>query len=169
MKYTCPQCGAQHEELPAIGYNVPDMYDELTEEEQDEMGEANSDFCTINYPDGQTDYFIRTVLRIPVTDSTCQTLDYGLWVSLSEEAFNDYKEHYNTTVDRAATYIGYICNMPPGYDDEVYDVEVDVEVGDDSNRPFIHPLKEQQHPLVQDAHKGITLKEAMRRVQEVAQ
>lgn len=89
IKYTCSCCGKEHEEWPALGYTSPTNYEVLSEEEKEIIAELSSDFCTIRRPD-QIDNFIRVTLTFKVIDH-CQDLEYGLWVSLSDKSFQDYK------------------------------------------------------------------------------
>ena len=64
--HTCTSCGEKHEDMPAIGFAIPDPYNQLSEEERIAyQAECDSDFCIIRYPD-QTDRFIRAVLLIPI-------------------------------------------------------------------------------------------------------
>lgn len=88
MKYTCSCCGQEHDEWPALTFSSPTSYNELTDKEKKELGQLSNDFCVITYPD-QTDRFIRCTLTQKVTDH-CENLDYGIWVSLSEQSYQDY-------------------------------------------------------------------------------
>lgn len=91
--YTCTSCGEKHEDMPAIGFTAPDPYNQLSEEERIAyQAECDSDFCIIRYPD-QTDRFIRAVLPIPIIGHE-ETLEYGVWVSVSEKSFNDYQSRF---------------------------------------------------------------------------
>lgn len=113
MKYKCESCGKEHDEWPSLTFNTPDAYHNLSEEEKARIGTISSDFCTITYED-QTDRFIRCTLTQTVNDD-CQHLDYGIWVSLSEKSFNDYKENYDNP-NREASYFGWFCSMIPQYE-----------------------------------------------------
>lgn len=74
--HTCTSCGEKHEDMPAIGFAIPDPYNQLSEEERIAyQAECDSDFCIIRYPD-QTDRFIRAVLLIPIIGHE-ETLEYG--------------------------------------------------------------------------------------------
>ncbi|WP_289004212.1 DUF2199 domain-containing protein, partial [uncultured Kingella sp.] len=92
--YTCTVCHETHEDLPALGFIVPDPYAELSAAERAQFqAECDDNFCIIRYPE-QTDYFIRVVLDIPIIDHE-ETLEYGVWVSVSEASFNDYRAHFD--------------------------------------------------------------------------
>ncbi len=167
MKYTCSICGKEHEELPAIAWSSPASYSELAEDEKSKYGVISDDYCVITYPD-QTDRFIRAVLYQRVIDN-CQTLDYGVWVSLSEKSFEDYKNRYDTIDNRDARYFGYLNTVPPPY--EFHDgIKTDVVVSNGTNRPEIipHQIDQMDIPLVRDYYNGINTEEALRRIAEIA-
>lgn len=114
----------------------------------------------INYPD-QTDRFIRCTLTQKVIDS-CQDLDYGLWVSLSEKSFDDYAENFDSEEHEVA-YFGWLSNMIPGYEfTESIPTSVYTRAG--NQRPEIIPHKDFDHPFVRDYYGGITKEEAERRI-----
>jgi hypothetical protein len=113
MKYTCNKCGLEHEEWPALTYNAPVSYYNLTDEEKNTIAEIGSDHCIITYED-QTDRFIRCTLVQKVNEH-CQDLEYGIWVSLSEKSYNDYADNFDNK-NHVTTYFGYLCNNIPGYE-----------------------------------------------------
>lgn len=161
MKYICECCGEEKEDWPAIAYNSPSPYMNLSEEEE-ENSELTSDFCIIRYDD-ETCYFIRAVLIQNVIDS-CQNLEYGVWVSLSEKSFNDYVENYNNK-DFTAVYFGWLTNYLPDYD---YDsIPTNVEVVNSVGRPLILPHSSHDDRFVTDCYNGISKKEAEKRINKV--
>src|SRR5450755_2323923 len=83
VKYACSSCGQEHEGWPALTYSSPTNYDTLSDEDKQNIGKLDRDFCVIIYPD-QTDRFIRCTLTQKVIDH-CTDLKYGLWALLSEE------------------------------------------------------------------------------------
>src|SRR5476649_1561029 len=93
IKYICSCCGKEHEEWPALSFIAPDNYYHLSDDEKEQLGELDTDFCTITYPD-HTDRFIRCTLTQKVIDH-CENMEYGLWVSLSEKNYKDYKENFD--------------------------------------------------------------------------
>ncbi|MCB0698274.1 MAG: DUF2199 domain-containing protein [Chitinophagales bacterium] len=165
MKYLCSICGKEHEEWPAIAWTSPTSYNELTDVEKNTCGELSEDYCIIRYPD-QTDYFIRAVLIQDVTDN-CQNLDYGVWVSLSEKSFEDYRQRHNTHEDREATYFGYLNTIPPEYD-FINGIKTNVVVSNGINRPEVipHQSDQDQIPFIQDYFNGITTQEALNRIKQ---
>lgn len=111
--YTCTSCGEKHEDMPALCFATPDPYNQLSEEERIAyQAECDSDFCIIRYPD-QTDRFIRAVLLIPIIGHE-ETLEYGVWVSVSEKSFNDYQSDFHNNPENVV-YFGRICNWLPPY------------------------------------------------------
>jgi hypothetical protein len=93
MHYKCSLCGQIHEDWPAIAFNAPYHYDTLPDMDKENRAEISSDFCIINHGD-QTDRFIRAVLFQKI-NADAEPLNYGVWVSLSEKSFDDYKEHFH--------------------------------------------------------------------------
>ena len=161
MKYICECCGEEKEEWPAIAYNSPSPYMNLSEEEE-KNSELGSDFCIIRYDD-ETCYFIRTVLVQNVIDG-CQNLEYGVCVSLSEKSFNDYVENYNNK-EFTAVYFGWLANYLPDYD---YDsIPTNVEVDNSLGRPLILPHSSHDDRFVKDCYDGISKEESERRINVV--
>lgn len=162
IKYTCSQCGEIHNDWPAITYNAPWHYHQLSEKEKDEIAHLDSDLCEIRWEE-QTDLFIRTVLVIPVKEFEFD-LEYGLWVSLSESNFIEYDENFESN-DFETVYFGWICNNLIGYDSTVQ-VPTDVRVKKGTQRPILELHRNHDHPLVLDFLNGITKEEAEKRIHE---
>lgn len=161
MKYICECCGEEKDEWPAIAYNSPSPYMDLSKEEE-KNSELGSDLCIIRYDD-ETCYFIRAVLVQNVIDS-CQNLEYGVWVSLSEKSYNEYVENYDNK-DFTAVYFGWLSNYLPDYD---YDsIPTNVEVDNSLGRPLILPHSSHDDSFVKDCYDGISKEEAQRRINKV--
>jgi len=109
-EFKCPNCGQIHDELPALGFVAPYYYDMLSEKDKAAIAELTTDFCIIRHVE-QTDRFIRTTLTIPINDA-CENLDYGIWVSLSEKSYEEYKSEFKNNVE-GKTYFGMISNFIP--------------------------------------------------------
>ena len=158
--YTCTVCHETHEDLPALGFIAPDPYAELSAAQRAEFqAECDDNFCIIRYPD-QTDRFIRVVLDIPIIDHD-ETLDYGVWVSVSETSFNDYRAHFSNNPETG--YFGMICNHIAGYEPSTMFLHCNVYTQPDGYRPVIAP-HQAEHPLVRDYTHGIRYAEARARV-----
>lgn len=159
-QFTCSTCGKTHAAWPAIAFDSPDNYHQLSDADKATIATISSDFCTITHGD-QTDRFIRVTLTQPVNDH-CEDLDYGLWVSLSEKSFGDYSDNYNNP-DYEAQYFGWLCSSIPGY--EFPDsIPTTVRTRSGNQRPAIFPHKNFDHPFVRDFYNGIPKEEAERRV-----
>ncbi len=156
----CSTCGKEHSGLPALGFLEPTNYADLTNQEKSEMAECDTDFCIIRHPE-QTDRYIRACLHVPVVD-TCDELQYGVWVSLSEKSFESYKKTYQIDCEKEI-YFGRIANWIGCYDDSTIGLHVNVETRNGGIRPELFP-HESEHPLVKDWVSGITYEEALRRV-----
>jgi len=161
-EYTCSSCGQIHKELPALGFMTPFHFDMLSEKDKDETAELSEDFCIIRHPE-QTDRFIRTVLSIPIHD-TCENLDYGIWVSLSEESFEDYQENFkNETIE--PIYFGMICNEIKDYRETTLGLHANVQVRKGGRRPETLP-HQAEHQIIRDWESGITFEEAEKRIEK---
>jgi len=158
MTYTCSTCGKQHEDWPAIAFDKPSMSDEDSEK----ITELTSDFCVIEHKD-QTDRYIRAVLFQKVNDH-CEDLQYGVWVSLSEKSFNDYKTNFHND-EHEAVYFGYLCNSLAGYESTL-SLHTNVELSKGGQRPQVIP-HQADHPFVKDYYNGISVEEVERRIFQI--
>jgi len=162
MKFKCTNCGQEHEDFPALAFSSPAPYNGLTDAEKLTIAELTSDFCVIEYGD-QTDRFVRAVLLQKLKDS-CQYLEYGVWVSLSEESFQDYKENFNNP-DYHTKYFGWFCSQIPEYEDTM-NLRSTVVTQKGAMRPVIQLQEENDmgNTFVKDYFEGITEQEAIRRI-----
>ena len=163
FEFKCSQCGEFHKDWPAIAYDAPWQYHTLTEQEKDEIAHLRSDMCIINWDD-QTDRFIRTVLQMPVNDFEL-TLEYGVWVSVSEQSFKNYDENFDRT-DYEAGCFGWLCSKLEGYKDTLQ-IPTDVIINAGSQRPILQLHKNHEHPLVADFYQGISKEEAEHRIHQI--
>ena len=161
--YTCTSCGEKHEDMPALCFATPDPYSQLSEEERIAyQAECDSDFCIIRYPD-QTDRFIRAVLLIPIIGHE-ETLEYGVWVSVSEKSFNDYQSDFHDNPENVV-YFGRICNRLPPYESDTFGLHCNVVTQSDNRRPLLQLHQGSEHPLVRDFYHGIEYAEAQARIE----
>lgn len=162
MAFLCTCCNEMHDERPAIAARQPDAYRHLSEEEKIAYhAECDSDFCVIRYPQ-QTDYFIRTCLEIPIEGET-ETLEYGVWVSLSEKSFADYQTHYPKSWQdfEEKVYFGWLNTHIPDYEWDNIPMKVVTRNG---IRPIVYPDPAFAHALVGDVYHGISAAEADARI-----
>ncbi len=162
-KFKCSKCGKIHEELPALAFSSPDYYEYLNDKDKKEIAEISDDFCIIRYPE-QTDRFIRTTMTFQIIDA-CENLDYGIWVSVSEKTFEDYKAEFKKNIE-GKTYFGRICNEIHEYKESTLGFHVNVETRANGIRPEIIP-HQSEHDLIKDWENGITIAEAERRIQNM--
>lgn len=162
-KIKCSECGKSHLELPALAFKSPANYSFLSENEKLEIGELEIDFCEILYED-QIDKFIRVNLNQKINDS-CESLQYGLWVSLSDKSFSDYKSNYNNP-NHIVQYFGWLCSNISEYD-ATLSIPCDVVTKIGNDRPEIFPHQDFEHTFVKDYYDGISEAEAKKRVQEM--
>ncbi len=162
-KHKCEHCGESHDELPALAFNTPFYFAELTAAEKETIAEISNDFCIIRHAD-QTDRFIRTVMTVQINDA-CEDLDYGIWVSVSEKTFNEYKANFKKA-PKETTYFGMICNEIPDYEASTLGLYVNVNTQNGGIRPEIIP-HQKDHQLVRDWEDGITIEEAVNRVDKM--
>lgn len=162
-KYACSECGELHSGWPALSFSAPGNYDVLSEEEQNSIADLDADFCII-YHEDQVDRFIRVSLSQLVLNSE-EDLNYGVWVSLSEESFNDYKENF-TNKNHEVQYFGWLCNNIPEYD-STNSIPTTIVTQKGNQRPVIYPHKNHGHRLVFDFYNGISSHEAQNRVNQL--
>lgn len=159
--YICATCGKKHSDLPAIGFDEPFYYQILNEKDKEEKALMNEDLCRIEYDD-QTDYFVRAVLQIPIIDHE-QTLDYGIWVSVSEKTFKEYFIQIEEEKPEEKTYFGMISNWIGDYEIDTKGLHMNVETQLGNIRPLLFP-HESNHELVHNWENGITYEEAESRI-----
>lgn len=162
-EFKCSECGETHENWPALAYNSPTSYHNLSETEKEKIGKIDADFCVIEYQD-QTDRFIRVVLNQKVINYF-DTLEYGLWVSLSEKSFANYSENYNNK-NHETEYFGWLNSHLPNYDN-TKSIPMNVITKKGNTRPEIFPHKDFEHQFVKDYYNGITKNEAEKRIHEM--
>ncbi|WP_294203400.1 DUF2199 domain-containing protein [Chryseobacterium sp. sg2396] len=162
IKYTCPCCGEEKEDWPAIAYSAPYPYFGLSEDEI-KNSELTSDLCIIRYPD-ETCYFIRAVL-VQEVHNDCRDLEYGIWVSLSKKSFENYVEHYDDKEFEDGCF-GWLASYFPEYDFS-NSIPTNVFIDNKIGRPFIYPHESHDHPFVRDFYKGIPKEEAERRINSI--
>ena len=161
--FTCTCCGNVHEGSPSFAFEAPGQYSSLSEEQKKLMGKLSDDFCTITHEDG-TDYFIRTVLEIPI-HGVLEPFTWGVWVSLSEESFSRYVETYDRPVEGEG-FFGWLCNRPSVYPHGgSLATDVVVQVGGLRPKLRLHHGSASDEQLVVDQQQGISIA----RAQELAE
>src|SRR5215471_12671166 len=62
MSYRCSSCGEIHEGLPDLGFNVPDPWFNVPEDERANRIKLDADLCVID----DQEFYIRGVVQIPI-------------------------------------------------------------------------------------------------------
>jgi hypothetical protein len=159
-KFKCINCGKIHEEWPALTFISPDHYNCLSDIDKKNMAEIDSDFCIINHKN-EISRFIRCTLTQKVNDH-CEDLEYGLWVSLSEKSYDDYKLNFKIETEEKG-YFGWLCNDLKDYE-FTETVPMNVFTRSNGQRPELIPHKSFEHKFVKDYYNGISKKEAEKRI-----
>lgn len=161
QKNVCTICGNVHEEWPALVFDSPIHYN--SEIKKEGKTTLTDDFCVIEH-DTKTHYYIRVQLKQKVINCD-KFLAYGLWVSLSEKNYKDYKQNFNN--DNYETgYFGWLSNALPEYVD-ILNIPMNVFTKKGNERPQTFPHDDFDHPFVKDFYNGITREEAEKRIHEM--
>ena len=156
--FKCSCCGEIHEGSPSFGFNAPDPYASLSEEQKSAMGKITDDFCSIEHSEG-TDYFIRAVLEVPIQGVKVPFL-WGVWVSLSEKSFRRYEETYRAPV-QGEVFFGWVCNRISLYPyEQSRPSDVVIQVGGNRPKVVLHTGASEDDPLVVDQVNGISVVKA---------
>ena len=91
----------------------------------------------------------------------CELLSYGLWVSLSEQSYEEYRTNFDNPIHEAS-YFGWLSNTIRAYDNTLSIPMTITTQGD--QRPYAIPHQGFEHPFVHDFYQGINTLEAQRRV-----
>ena len=152
MTYRCSKCGEVHEGLPDLGFDYPDPYLEIPEDERPARATYSPDRCTVRDDDG-LHYFLRGVIFIPVIGQT-EPFGIGAWVSQSEENF----ERYAKGVPMSPTF-GWLVNRIAHYQPTTFLLKTRAHFAEGGLRPTIE-LEPTDHPLAVDQRSGISLERA---------
>ena len=154
MAFYCRDCEKEHEGLPDLGSEAPDPYLALSKEEREARASYTADRCTITYEDGQTDYFIRGVIYIPVHGQE-QPFGIGVWVTQSATNY----ERYLDDEDEMEPTFGWLATRLGFYEENTHSLKTRVHFSGGRMRPTIE-LEPTDHPFAVDQREGITLEKA---------
>jgi hypothetical protein len=155
FSFRCTSCYNVHEGSPSFSFNAPFQYNALSDFEKSEA-HLGSDLCYI-----EDDRFIRVCLEIPIIGVE-QPFMWGVWVSLSQNNFERYRDTYEEPVE-TDEYFGWFCNVLPFYPDTL-NLKTSVRPRIGNMRPYLL-LEPTEHPLSMDFANGISI----RRAQEIAE
>ena len=153
MSYQCATCGEEHDVLPDIGADFPDLFFDVSEDERGERVEISEEMCRID-----DDYFIRGVIEIPISEIN-DTFGFGVWVSQKKENFENYIENPNAA--DIGPFFGWLSTNIRYYEETTLNLKTMVHFLGNDSRPAIR-LEPVEHPLAIAERDGITLDEAWR-------
>jgi hypothetical protein len=154
----CTCCGKQMTGLPpAMAFKAPGNWLGLDEDVK-AASHFNSDFCQINRPSGETERYIRCVLRMPIAGAgeSEDGFEFGVWMSVSEESWNVYRSGCESGVYQEEGCFGFLGNTIPEFP-ETFGLRADVVFEAEDQRPSVW-LHNQDHCLVDTQEIGIELK-----------
>jgi hypothetical protein len=151
MGFRCHTCGDLHEGLPDIGWDKPDHYWDVPEEERESRIKLTSDTCIID----NEDFFIRGLIEIHVHDYK-HNFGFGVWVSQKCENFYTYLENFDS--GDIGPFFGWLCTRINYYEENTQLLKT-MAYFRKGWRPSI-VLEESDHPLAIDQREGITLNKA---------
>lgn len=152
MSYRCSSCGEIHEGLPDLGFNVPDPWFNVPEDERANRIKLDADLCVID----DQEFYIRGVVQIPILDCE-QTLGIGVWVSQKEENFRTYIDNYDSS--EIGPFFGWLCCSLTYYEEETLLLKTMAHFQGGGLRPTIE-LEPTDHPFSVDQREGISLSKA---------
>jgi hypothetical protein len=152
MEYRCDFCGKQHEGLPDLGFDAPDPYLRVPQEERAERTTFTPDRCTVRDEEG-VHYFIRGVIMMPIRGQD-EPFGIGVWVSQSRANYGRYEGN-----EEMAPTFGWLVNRIAHYAEDTFLLKARVHFRDDNRRPTIE-LEPTDHPLAVEQRTGITLARA---------
>lgn len=150
MGFICSQCGKTHSGLPALARRVPEIWNALAPD-QKANGKIDDDLCTM--PGGT--FFVRCVLKIPVLDGPEDSLEFGVWSSLSETNFYRYVETFSDLdQEKLGSMFGWFSSNQPDFEDAL-ELKCNVVPQNDRRRPIIE-LEAGDHPLSRAQRTGVS-------------
>jgi len=161
VTWRCSRCGAEHEGLPLDwAFDAPAYWD--GGRSPDDW--LSDDLCVWTDDDGNSAYFVRGVLPIPVTDSG-EVFAYGVWSSLSERSFGRIHDLWDDDARASEPpYFGWLSNDLLGYPPTL-GLQLAVVTRSLELRPSFVLLPDDGHPLIDEQWQGISRE----RVREIAE
>lgn len=153
MKYKCSTCGATHEDLPDVGFDKPDYWFSIPENERERRCKFTPDTCVID----DEHHFVRGVIHIPV-HGYAHDFGLGAWASLKRENFQIYLANFDT--DKIGPFFGWLCTAI-NYYPPIENVKTMVHFRGNHQRPKI-VLEPTDYILAVAQRDGISLDEAYR-------
>ena len=159
--FKCNCCDTIYNEIPlCFGADYPDYYFSLPETEREGSVEVTESLCVI---DGH--FFHRGRLIIPITDYS-EDLIFNVWTTISEDNFRLRNDLWNDPERMLQKpYFGWLDTPIPTYEKSlsIKTIAHENEVG---LIPTIEIIDE-SHDLFYDQQNGISLEEAVNKVQQI--
>ena len=151
MKWHCPTCGIEHDDLPrCLGVGAPWQIMDIPETEFERRVQLTSDICIV---DGR-EFFIRGHIVIPIHGESDPLL-LSVWSSLSRKSFDHMCSRWHDgDRDGDPPYFGWLSSHLPGYPDTRL-----LKLSVQSRRPGwvpIFTLEPTGHPLAVEQRNGIS-------------
>ncbi len=154
-KFHCTRCNQEHDGFPAFHTDRPTTYFDVPEDRRETDVFLTSDSCVI----ADQFFFLHGCLEIPILE-TDTNFTWGVWVSLKEENFFIWQDHYEVAKrSHIGPFFGWLCTDLPVYPATLH-LKTEVHIRDDGIRPRIE-LELTDHPLAKEQHEGITIDRAL--------
>ncbi|HEY8080356.1 MAG TPA: DUF2199 domain-containing protein [Labilithrix sp.] len=152
MAFHCELCGDDHEGLPDLGFDAPDPYLAVPENERDARTTLTPDRCTVEEDDG-IHYFVRAVISIPVHGED-EPFGIGAWVSQSQKNFDRYSDG-----EEMEPTFGWLVNHITFYEPTTMLLKTRLHFRGEGMRPEVE-LEPTDHPLAIEQREGISIERA---------
>ena len=153
--FTCRSCGEIHRDLPAWHFDSPIQVQAIPHAERASRVELTADQCVID----RRHFYVKGLLEVPVRNSA-QPFVWGVWLSISDEAYRRFAELFADPMRTADTsFFGWLCNSLPEYP-ETQLLKTRLHIREFPMRPWIE-LERTEHPLAIDQRDGLTEERAI--------
>lgn len=153
--YRCRHCGQEHDGIPAFHADRPALYWDVPADKRESDVFLTTDSCVI----ADRFFFIHGCLEIPI-QGTGDVFTWGVWVSLKEDNFFLWQDHYDASVrSHIGPFFGWLCTSLPVYPETLH-LKTLVHLRDAGIRPRIE-LEATDHPLSKEQREGIGLDRAL--------
>jgi len=120
---------------------------------------ADTDFCEINYGNGNTERFIHRVLPLRVADLD-EEFTFAVWCSVSEKSWEVYKAGYGGGEYSEQGCFGFLVDRIPDLE-TTENLPANLWYQPDGLRPVVM-LHEGEHPLIRAQEQGIGMAQVER-------
>jgi len=141
MTFTCKSCGKEHDGLPELGYQRPDVVWALDVVARTRRVDGGNDLCVLRdeAPGGAPRFFIRGTIPLPAPEID-DDWAVGVWAEIAEPDYQRCVELYDHDACGEPRFPGTVANAPKGFEDAL-GARVLVQLGTETQRPtFWFPL-----------------------------